>query len=86
MIVYLAPSHHRRGIMSAATNAIVHDFLVPYMNAHLITGSYFECNSGSRKVFEKNGFVFQEFVPDFYELLESKTGMNGKRVGVGFMK
>jgi GNAT superfamily N-acetyltransferase len=86
VIVYLAPSHHRRGIMSAAMNALVHDFLVPYMNAHLITGSYFEYNSGSRKVFEKNGFVFQEIVPDFYELPESKAGTNGKKIGVGFMK
>jgi RimJ/RimL family protein N-acetyltransferase len=84
--VYLAPSHHGRGIMSAAIDAIINKFLVPYMNAHLITGSFFDYNLASRKVFEKNGFMFQEMIPDSYELLESKTGVKGKRIGVGYMR
>jgi RimJ/RimL family protein N-acetyltransferase len=72
--------------MSAAMHAIINHFLIPYMNAHLITGSFFDYNPGSRKVFEKNGFVFQEIVPDSYELPESKTGVKGKRIGVGYMR
>lgn len=83
---YLAPSHHGRGIMPATIRALIHDFMIPYMNAHIITGSYFQHNAGSRKVFEKNGFVFEGVIPDCFELPESKTGVKGKKASVGFMR
>jgi RimJ/RimL family protein N-acetyltransferase len=85
-IDYLAPSHHGRGIMSVALNTLLHDFCVPYMNAHLVTVSYFEHNPASRKVLERNGFVFDQMKPDFFELPETKTGVKGKKVGIGFVK
>jgi RimJ/RimL family protein N-acetyltransferase len=72
--------------MSAALRVLLNEFMIPYMNAHIITGSYFEHNIASRKVFEKNGFVFQELIPDYLELPESKTGVKGTKVGMGFLK
>ncbi|KAE9365741.1 hypothetical protein N431DRAFT_429975 [Stipitochalara longipes BDJ] len=83
---YLAPSHHGRGIMKAAIGTIMTEVLVPYMNAHLITVSYFDHNAASRKVLEKHGFVLDKIEPDYFELPESKTGVKGKKIGVGFMK
>ena len=86
LTVYLASSHHGRGIMPATIRALIHEFMVPFMNAHVITGCYFEHNAGSRKVFEKNGFVFEKVIPDCFELPESKTGVKGKKIGIGFMR
>lgn len=86
LVVYLTPAVHGRGIMSGVIGALINEFMIPYMNAHIITGSYFEHNGGSRKVFEKNGFVLEKLIPDCYELPESKTGVKGKKVGVGIMR
>jgi RimJ/RimL family protein N-acetyltransferase len=72
--------------MPATIRALIHDFMIPYMNAHVITGSYFQHNAGSRKVFEKNGFVFEGVILDCFELPESKTGVKGKKASVGFMR
>jgi len=83
---YLAPSHHGRGIMTAAVGALINDFMIPYMNVDFIAGSYFDHNSASRKVFERNGFVFWKTVEEAFELQESKTGVKGKKVGAGFMR
>ncbi len=49
-------------------------------------GNYHENNGGSKRVLEKCGFVFENFTPDAVELKESKTGMKGKKVGLGRMK
>lgn len=61
-------------------------FFVPYMNAHHITGTFFDHNAASKRVFEKNGFEFVSMTPDAFEIAESKVGIKGKRVGLGMMK
>jgi RimJ/RimL family protein N-acetyltransferase len=65
---------------------MIEKFLIPYMNVHLLFGSFFDHNIASKRVFEKNGFVFEGITPDAFELAESKTGVKGKRVGLGMMR
>jgi len=84
LIDYLAHSHKGRGIMSAAIGTLIKEYLVPFMNVHHITVYYFDYNPASRKVLEKNGFVFEKVVPQYYEMPESKVGVKGKRIDVGF--
>jgi RimJ/RimL family protein N-acetyltransferase len=59
---YLVSSHHGRGIMSAAVGTLIDSWMVPRMNARLIRVEVFSGNMGSRRVFEKNGFVFEKRV------------------------
>ncbi|KAI0686015.1 hypothetical protein BC835DRAFT_477629 [Cytidiella melzeri] len=59
---YLVASHHGRGIMSAALRTLVDCWMVPRMNARLIRAELFLGNQGSRRVFEKNGFVYEKSV------------------------
>ncbi|KAH7915628.1 hypothetical protein BJ138DRAFT_1054409 [Hygrophoropsis aurantiaca] len=56
---YLAPSHHRRGIMSAAMKIVLDKWVVPRMGARSMTGYAFAGNRGSRRVFENSGFVWK---------------------------
>lgn len=70
---YLASSHHGQNIMSAAIKAIM-DFAVRYMNAHVFQIHYSAENRASRRVFEKNGFVDFDFVPDAWTMPKSKGG------------
>lgn len=75
-----------RGIMPMALQTVIDAFFLPYMNVHHLTGNYLENNGGSKRVLEKCGFVFESFTLDAVELKESKTGVKGKRVGLGRMK
>ncbi|KAI0094190.1 hypothetical protein BDY19DRAFT_911655 [Irpex rosettiformis] len=59
---YLVASHHGKGIMSAAVSTLVSSWMVPRMNAQQIRVETFLSNRGSRRVFEKNGFVVEETV------------------------
>lgn len=52
---YLAPSHHRQGIMGAVCNAVMHSWAVPRMNAKIMETYAYTENRGSLRVFEKNG-------------------------------
>ncbi|KAF7968809.1 hypothetical protein HWV62_29286 [Athelia sp. TMB] len=52
---YLAPSHHRRGIMGAVCRALIDSWAEPRMNARVIETYTFTGNQGSVRVFEKNG-------------------------------
>ncbi len=72
--------------MPAVLKTVIEKFLVPYMNVCHITGAYFVSNRASRRVFEKSGFVLEEELPDLIELAESKTGVKGKKVGLGSMR
>lgn len=72
--------------MTAAVRALINGFMIPYINVHLLTGSYFEHNSASRKVFERNGFVLWKIVKDAFELQECKTGVQGKKIRGAFMR
>ena len=46
--------------MTAAIRTIIHEWMVPRMNARLIRAEAFKGNLGSVRVFEKNGFVVTE--------------------------
>jgi len=54
---YLAPSHHGRGIMTAALRTLINDWAIPHLNAHRIVVTAFFDNIGSQRVLLKNGFV-----------------------------
>ncbi|ETI21822.1 hypothetical protein G647_05891 [Cladophialophora carrionii CBS 160.54] len=84
---WLVPEYHGRGIMPAALRSLMAEIVVPYMNAHTVHGGYFEHNLASRRVFEKNGFSFETFVPDAFTVNPAKlNGLEGKKVGIGLMK
>jgi len=56
---YLAPTHHGRGIMTAAMGTILNKWAVPRMGVRCMVGYTFTGNEGSRRVFEKNGFEWK---------------------------
>jgi len=70
---YLAPSHHGKGIMSAAIKGIM-DWAVPNMGVHHIMAIALPSNMGSIRVFEKNGFAHVKTVTDHKRLAESRGG------------
>lgn len=43
--------------MTAAIGTYIKEWAIPYLNAHTIVALIFADNRGSRRVFEKNGFV-----------------------------
>jgi len=63
---------------------LIKEYLVPFMNVHHMTVLYFDHNHASVRVLEKNGFVLNKVVPDAFELPESKTGIKGRKFGVGY--
>lgn len=48
--------------MSAALTTLINSWMVPRMRAQQIRGEAFSGNRGSRRVFEKNGFVCEKTV------------------------
>lgn len=48
--------------MTAALDTLIRCWLVPRMKVHQIRAELFTGNHGSRRVFEKNGFVFEKSV------------------------
>ena len=46
--------------MTAAVRTIIHEWMIPRMNAHSIRVEMFKGNQGSVRVFEKNGFVLTD--------------------------
>jgi len=69
---YLAPSHHGKGIMTAAIRELIHSWGIPHMGVRELSGVVIEGNMGSRRVFEKPGFKF-------VRLVEDATPTQGKR-------
>ncbi|KZO96337.1 acyl-CoA N-acyltransferase [Calocera viscosa TUFC12733] len=55
---YLAPSHHGKGIMTAAIRELIRSWCLPYMHVREIEVMVIEGNLGSRRVFEKLGFKY----------------------------
>jgi len=53
---YLRSSHHGKGIMSAAVGVVINQWMIAHLNAHKIRTEAIEGNTGSVRVFEKNGF------------------------------
>jgi len=83
---YLTPDCHGRGIMPAVLRTLMNEILVPYMNVHVLTGTHFEHNLPSRKVFEKCGFQSTMSVPDAVTLPATKTGgRENIKVGLGVL-
>ncbi|KAI6153793.1 hypothetical protein BKA82DRAFT_4094071 [Pisolithus tinctorius] len=56
---YIAPSHHGRGIMSAAMRLVLHSWAIPRMGVRHMSGYTFVGNAGSARVFEKSGFMLK---------------------------
>ncbi|EPQ60328.1 acetyltransferase, GNAT family [Gloeophyllum trabeum ATCC 11539] len=65
---YLIPSHHGRGIMTAAVRTLMNEWMIPRMNCHKILVNAKKGNLASRRVFEKAGFRFMDTVEDALEL------------------
>jgi RimJ/RimL family protein N-acetyltransferase len=84
--VSLSPAAHGRGIMTAVLGTVMEKWVIPYMNGHHMYAGYLDHNIASRRVFEKNGWVFDKSEPDRIELPESMTGVKGKKFGAGWMK
>ncbi|KAI0275299.1 hypothetical protein BC834DRAFT_965699 [Gloeopeniophorella convolvens] len=64
MGVYLRPSHHGKGIMTAVIGVLMNSWGIPRMNIHCSRPSAFDGNTGSLRVFEKNGFVLCKSIPE----------------------
>ncbi|CDO75485.1 hypothetical protein BN946_scf184935.g21 [Trametes cinnabarina] len=72
---YLAPSHHGKGIMTAAIRTLLDKWVIPRMGVRQIRVETFTDNVGSRRVFEKLGFVHEKTV-----LLEHRVLNSGRRI------
>ncbi|KAG8712835.1 hypothetical protein FRC08_014023 [Ceratobasidium sp. 394] len=71
---YLRPSHHGRGIMTAAIKTMIEMWAVPHMNARKFRACAFLDNIGSQKTFLKNRFRFSSRTNGTVRLPESKGG------------
>ncbi|CAK5263893.1 unnamed protein product, partial [Mycena citricolor] len=72
---FLAPKHHRRGIMTAALSALLAAWFVPRMNVRKMHVCVFLGNAGSVRVLEKLGFVLSATVEDFLLVRGEKRGL-----------
>ncbi|KAJ6616966.1 acyl-CoA N-acyltransferase [Mycena sp. CBHHK59/15] len=73
---YLAPSHHGRGLMTAAVGAIIQQWGFPRMRTTRIRSSAFVGNHGSVKVLEKNGFVIVDTLVDHVDVGKDKKSLH----------
>jgi len=73
---YLAATHHRQGIMTAAVAALLKDWLIPRCNAHIVRAYTFGGNNGSVKVFQRNGFKLLGSLDDWKEVKGKRHGLN----------
>ncbi len=73
--------------MPVALRTLMAEVIIPYMNAHIVHGGFLDHNLGSRKVFEKCGFIFQGVVPNAFTINPAKVnGVQGIKVGTGTTK
>ncbi|KAJ7762383.1 acyl-CoA N-acyltransferase [Mycena maculata] len=73
---YLAPSHHRQGIMSDALQTLVHQWGIPRMGVRRMVVTTLAGNKGGVGVFEKNGFKFRKTVDDVLEVRGTMRGVH----------
>ncbi|KIJ57095.1 hypothetical protein M422DRAFT_198478 [Sphaerobolus stellatus SS14] len=71
---FLAPSYHGKGIMTLAIKAVIEQWMVPRMGVKHISVTTFDNNIGSCRVFEKNGFLLKETIPNVRPIPEKKGG------------
>lgn len=78
--VWLLPSHHGQGIMSAVLNALIAEWLIPKMNVNILKSSALVGNEGSVRVHQKCGFVLEQTIEKGTKDMASyKFGGGGKR-------
>ncbi|KAG8830863.1 hypothetical protein FRC18_007475 [Serendipita sp. 400] len=80
---YLAPTHHRRGIMSTALRTIIDKWAIPRMNCQRITATAFVGNVASVGVFKKVGF---EHVRDVSDAMNLPSGRGGHLMSVHLLE
>lgn len=69
--------------MTAVFKHLLDAWAIPHMNARHIKVEVYKDNIGSRKVFEKNGFVLLKTVDDCIDRAESK---GGGKIGLSFLE
>ncbi|KAH9858067.1 acyl-CoA N-acyltransferase [Lenzites betulinus] len=77
---YIAPSHQGKGIMTAALKTLIHEWAVPRMGVRQLRVETFSDNIGSRRVFEKLGFVHEKTVPLENKILNSGRKISGMEI------
>ncbi|KAG8860401.1 hypothetical protein FRB91_003435 [Serendipita sp. 411] len=80
---YLAPTHHRRGIMSTALRTIIDKWAIPRMNCQRITATAFVGNVASVGVFKKVRF---EHVRDVSDAMNLPSGRGGHLMSVHLLE
>ncbi|KAG8898084.1 hypothetical protein FRC01_011039 [Tulasnella sp. 417] len=78
--MFLSPSAHGRGIMSAAVQTLIEQWAVPLMAARQFEVAAMSHNVGSQKVFLKNGFTLIKELEDAVDL--EKLGKGEGKVGL----
>ncbi|KAJ7919310.1 acyl-CoA N-acyltransferase [Mycena leptocephala] len=73
---YLAPSHHRQGIMSDAFQTLLRQWAIPRMGVRRMVVTTLAGNKGSVGVFEKNGFKFRKTIEDAIEVRREMRGVH----------
>ncbi|KAJ6577058.1 acyl-CoA N-acyltransferase [Mycena vulgaris] len=73
---YLAPSHHRQGIMSDAFQTLLHQWGIPRMGVRRMTVTTHAGNKASVRVFEKNGFTFQKTIDRVLDVRGTMWGVH----------
>ncbi|KAJ7110293.1 hypothetical protein C8R43DRAFT_936300, partial [Mycena crocata] len=73
---YLAPSHHRQGIMSDALRTVTQEWGIPRMGVRRMAVTTFVGNEGSAGVFKKNGFRLRKSVDAAVEVRGEMMGVN----------
>ncbi|KAF7314954.1 N-acetyltransferase domain-containing protein [Mycena indigotica] len=73
---FLASSHHRRGIMSVVIQTLMTEWAIPRMGVRQMHVSAFIGNTGSVRVFEKNGFVLTTTLQDAIEIRGERRGLH----------
>ncbi|KAG8892634.1 hypothetical protein FRB99_002561 [Tulasnella sp. 403] len=71
---FLSPTHHGRGIMTAAIRTVMEDWAIPCMGARRFEVDTLAENVASQKVFEKNGFVFAGEMKNVVDLAKMGKG------------
>ncbi|KAJ7455930.1 acyl-CoA N-acyltransferase [Mycena galericulata] len=73
---YLAPSHHGQGIMSDAFQTLLHKWGIPRMGVRRMVVTTLAGNTGSVRVFEKNGFKFRKTIDEAIDVRGTMRGVH----------
>ncbi|KAJ7492083.1 hypothetical protein FB451DRAFT_1216925 [Mycena latifolia] len=73
---YLAPSHHRQGIMSDGFKTLLREWGIPRMGVRRMVVTALAGNKGSVGVFEKNGFKLRKTIDDAIDVRGTMRGVH----------